>query len=193
LAKREEVLAQSSLTGIMQNTKLTSDGVRPNKKILISENSHKMICENPYSDNKTRTAYAWKNQKEVFRAVKGSQHNFNESVKRKNYFYPHVGIGGGAGCIFNSTGKNKMTLEANRKRNVTPINLQSKNNPKMKVYKRIGESMNRTGKNQALFPNVNRERLNTGNDEKSLLKSGISGKNVYDFNNKGKLMSQLWC
>lgn len=77
-----------------------------------------MILENPYSDNKTRTTYAWQNQSEVFRCVKGSQNLFNQSIKRKNYFYPHIGVGGGAGNIFNTTNKTKKTLEIIRNKNL---------------------------------------------------------------------------
>lgn len=57
----------------------------------------------------------------------------------------------------------------------------------MKVYKRIGESMNRTSKKNQILPNVGGggDRLNTGNGEKSLLKSGMASKNMYEMIQRG--------
>lgn len=48
--------------------------------------------------------------------------------------------------------------------------------------------MNRTGKNQSLFPNVIKDRINTGHAEKSLLTSGIHGKNIQNLFQKGTLL-----
>ena len=55
------------------------------------------MSENPYSDTKTRTTFAWNAEQVVLQGVKNSQNLYNNSIKKKNYFYPHVGAGGGAG------------------------------------------------------------------------------------------------
>lgn len=68
-----------------------------NTNMLIRDKNSKVANDNPYSDNRIRTSYLWKNQREAFQAVKGSQNLYNNSIKKKNYFYPHVGVGGGAG------------------------------------------------------------------------------------------------
>ena len=57
LAKREENLAQSAISSVLQNKKLTSEGVRHDlpayNRILINNGQ-----DNPYADSKTRTTYA---------------------------------------------------------------------------------------------------------------------------------------
>lgn len=140
--KREEGLAESMFSESLKLQQLKNSGnkaTKQNNKILVSDKSSKILTDNPYSDTKTRTGYSWKNQAEVFRGIKGSQNLFNDSIKRKNYFYPHVGIGGGAGNIFNTTSKNKMTLEVIRKRNIPTGNGAGSNeNSQFRGNKRFG-------------------------------------------------------
>ena len=145
----------------------------------------KAANENPYQDNKTRTSYGWKEQNEIFKGVKESQNLFNDSIKKKNYFYPHIGIGGGAGNIFNTTSKTKMTLEVKRRRNIPVANSYGKNQPKYKQHQHATDSLNRTGKSNALFPTVNKEQWNQEQLQKSLLCTGINKKVIQDFTQKG--------
>jgi len=182
LIKREESLAKSLFSDIRQKAQPKVFPAENNKhslekvNILIRDKSNKVINENPYSDNKIRTTYIWNNENEVFKSVKGSQNLFNDSIKRKNYFYPHIGIGGGAGNIFKTTSKTRMTLDVIRRPKIPTGSSCSKTKPKMKDHKRFENSMNRTGKNNALFPTVLNNRLNTGQIEKSLLCTGIGSK-----------------
>jgi hypothetical protein len=43
--------------------------------------------------------------------LKNDQHNYEDSVKRKNYFYPHVGAGGGAGGMRKTRGRDSTPLK----------------------------------------------------------------------------------
>ena len=47
--------------------------------------------------------------------------------------------------------------------------------------------MNSTGKNNALFPHLRKDRLNTGDIEKSILGSGMQSKHEYNIINKGNI------
>lgn len=51
--------------------------------LLTQDQSNRVISENPYSDSKTRTTYAWNNENDIFQAVKGSQNLYNNSIKKK--------------------------------------------------------------------------------------------------------------
>ena len=135
------------------------------------------MSDNPYSDTKVRTTYAWNMESEAFQFVKGSQNLYNNSIKKKNYFYPHVGAGGGAGGMrtykYRDTTPMKFTLTAisqssnqnNKIVSVSRLNTQagtSLNRAKAKELKIIGGSMTRKEDNYIMmFPKV--QKVNTHN------------------------------
>lgn len=92
LARKEEGLAKS----VFSNRTKTNPYARSNESsttktknsvdnvnMLMRDKNNIVANENPYSDSKMRTSYLWKNQREPFQAVKGSQNLYNNSIKKK--------------------------------------------------------------------------------------------------------------
>ena len=162
------------------NKMLTKDNNLEQVNMILREKSNKMMPDNPYSDSKTRTTYAWNIEKEVFQGVKGSQNLYNNSIKKKNYFYPHVGAGGGAGGMrtykWRDATPMKFTLTTmshstnntqNETNSISKLNMQigssySRVKAKAMELKIMGGSIPKKENNHLTFPKVSKQQsINT--------------------------------
>lgn len=183
----KSVFSESRRVVDLKNNKHFNDKEREENldkaNMLIQDKSHKVMSENPYSDTKTKTTYAWNMDTEAFQFVKGSQNLYNNSIKKKNYFYPHVGAHGGAGGMrtykYRDTTPMKFTLTTMSHSSnptqydvisVNRLNTQagtSMNRQKARELKITGGSMNRKETSNMMFPKV--QKINNANYSKVFL------------------------
>lgn len=203
LIRREDGIVKSvfsesrKVVDLNKHTKNSKDREREDNldkaNMLIQDKSHKVMSDNPYSDTKVRTTYAWNMDTEAFQFVKGSQNLYNNSIKKKNYFHPHVGAHGGAGGMrtykCRDTTPMKFTLttmshSTNPAQNdvisVSRLNTQagtSLNRQKARELKITGGSMKRKDVCNMMFPKV--QKINNSNYTKVLLNNSLFVNFIY--------------
>lgn len=93
--------------------------------------------ENPYLDSRVKTGNQW--QTDAFGVFKDAQGTYNND-KKSNYFYPHVGLGGGAGGMMKNY---KMRDTTPMKFTLTTLSNSTNHSKDSRVGHQVGSSCSR--------------------------------------------------